>query len=388
MQTSVQRTVILATLALDSGGSNDIAATLFRRWPRNGDKVRVCVAVRDAVTNAPDISADWIIGRIPTLRNIVSVCLSLSRMMKALRPGVIVSHGYGLNHAFILAKLLHLVRAKVIVVEHGDLNGRFATQSFYRQALSRHLTRFLYRRADRVVYVSEVLAERATTGRMGIESAIVAIPNFIDHRAFRQRSQVRTSAHSPLVLRALTRPWILWVGRLSPEKNPAFLLDIMSEYFEGNAGSCLILGDGPMRSELERNAALKGLSTSVHFFGHMSDPAWFIGQADVIVLTSHTEGRPLVLLEAMACGTAILAPDHIAGVTEMLKDYERARLHGISNRSVWSGAIAELISLGAGQPLAAQSEAAFMGLNVGEPDAECMVQAYVSLVDEVVGGKS
>lgn len=383
-----QQNVLIATLALDSGGSNQIAAALFRCWPRTRHEVRLCVAVAECDTIKSTIVPDWTIGRLPTMRNLPAVLFSLWQMAKVIRPSVVVSHGYGLNHALVVAKLLRLVRARIIVVEHGDLDGRFEMQRAVRRRLSQCLTQFLYRRADRVVYVSELLARRALINCMGTKSSIVAIPNFINYRSFVARSQVRRTAHDPNFIGSLTRPWILWVGRLSPEKNPRFFIDVMSDYFKKKVGTALILGDGPMRSDVENDIGIRDLSASVHLLGHIPDPAWFIGQADVIVLTSLTEGRPLVLLEAMACATGIVAPDHIPGVKEMLTGYRSERRLSISDRSGWADSIAELTSLGVSHLSTAKNETALGGLNASLPDDDRMVRAYASLVDEVVGNES
>lgn len=387
MNETRQPNVILATLALDRGGSNEIATTLLRRWPRTRHQVYLCVAVQGAETSAPDVCPDWVIGRIPRIRNVIMVVFSLWKMTKRYDPVAIVSHGYGLNHALIIAKVLRLVHARVIIVEHGDLDGRFAMRPWARRALSKNLTRLLYRRADRVVYVSEVLAKRARLAGMGTEASIVAIPNRIDKQAFFRRSRIRSAEKNPHITHALPHPWVLAVGRLSPEKNPSFLITVMSEYLQANAGSCLILGDGPMRSDLEREVKIRELSTSIHFFGHVSDPAWFMRRADVLILTSLTEARPLVLLQAMACGTAIVAPDHIPGVTEMVSNYEQVRCLSIADKNEWVNAIAELVSLRAGRQWAAQSVATLVVQESEDSDAECLVSDYVSLVDDVVGEK-
>lgn len=381
---SERQTVMLATLGLDPGGSNEIATTLFRRWPRTSDNVRLCVADYKSENIAFNLRPDWTIGRVPTIKNIVLVCFSIWRMSRVFRPTVIVSHGYGLNHAFLIAKWLRLVHSPLVIVEHGDLDGRFQMQSITRRMLSKTLTRRLYCRADRVVYVSEVLAERGRLARLGTEASIVAIPNCIDRRSLVRRSLVPPKSYDSDFSRPLPRPWVIWMGRLSLEKNPALLVDVMAEFFKTRDGSCLVLGDGPMRSEIENDVRRRGLHTSVRFLGHIPDPAWFTRQADVIALTSRTEGRPLVLLQAMAFGTAIVAPDHIPGVTELLNGYGPARCVSISDPYRWSIAIAELISLEAGQAQLAQNVEAHLDLNAGLADEDWMLKSYTTLIDQVV----
>ena len=71
---------------------------------------------------------------------------------------------------------------------------------------------------------------------------------------------------------------------------------------------CLtLLGEGPLRPELERLAQQSGVADRVHFVGFQKNPYPFFAQADAFVLSSRYEGFPNVVLEALACGTPVIA---------------------------------------------------------------------------------
>jgi colanic acid/amylovoran biosynthesis glycosyltransferase len=131
---------------------------------------------------------------------------------------------------------------------------------------------------------------------------------------------------------ALRTPWggtgrdpvLLAIGRLHPVKNHTFLLQACYLLREcGVRVRCLIVGEGPERQKLALLIRQLGIGDVVSLIGHI--PHDKIGAyyelADLVVLTSHSEGIPLVLMEAMARGKAVLAP-RITGIPELVIDGE------------------------------------------------------------------
>jgi colanic acid/amylovoran biosynthesis glycosyltransferase len=115
---------------------------------------------------------------------------------------------------------------------------------------------------------------------------------------------------------------MLAVGRLHPVKNHAFLLQACHLLKSRGTGFvCLIAGDGPERPSLEKLIADLDLEREVHLLGNLTSHEVHeqYEKADVIVLTSRSEGIPLVLMEAMAQGKIVLAPQ-ITGIPELVVD--------------------------------------------------------------------
>jgi colanic acid/amylovoran biosynthesis glycosyltransferase len=110
------------------------------------------------------------------------------------------------------------------------------------------------------------------------------------------------------------------VGRLHKVKDHAFLLRACAQLrARGLRLECLIAGEGPERKRLESLIRKYGLEESVTLLGHISGDQMdsLYGRADVVVLTSRSEGVPLVLMEAMARGKIVLAPA-ITGIPELV----------------------------------------------------------------------
>src|SRR5579872_24692 len=144
--------------------------------------------------------------------------------------------------------------------------------------------------------------------RMGVECC--------DPRV-RQREQI----DSPLA--------ILSVGRLHPVKDHKFLL-LACRLLKHNGLSfvCRIAGEGDERPILERMIVRLGLAREVELLGHIAhdELAGYYDAADMVVLTSRSEGVPLVLMEAMARGALVLAPG-ITGIPELVLHDETGFLY-------------------------------------------------------------
>jgi CDP-glycerol glycerophosphotransferase len=110
------------------------------------------------------------------------------------------------------------------------------------------------------------------------------------------------------------------VGRLSPEKNHARLLDAFSKVASGRDDVHLfIVGTGQLSNELHGMVRNLGLSTKVSFTGFMSNPLPLVAHANAFVLASDIEGQPITVLEALVLGCPVIASD-IPGPRDLLKN--------------------------------------------------------------------
>jgi glycosyltransferase involved in cell wall biosynthesis len=113
-------------------------------------------------------------------------------------------------------------------------------------------------------------------------------------------------------------PMLLTVGRLATQKDQATLLDALAR-LKDRRWRLTLVGDGPLRGELERQAGRLGLASRVTFAGFV-DPLPYFAAADIFVLPSRWEGLPAVALEALAAGLPVVATDCAPGLTELLQD--------------------------------------------------------------------
>jgi len=110
------------------------------------------------------------------------------------------------------------------------------------------------------------------------------------------------------------------VGRLTPVKGLPYLLMAAKTLLErGMAVKVLIVGDGGIRMDLEKQASDMGISANIVFLGHREDTDQLLQAMDIFVLPSMSEGVPMALLEAMAASRPIVA-SRVGGIPEVVKD--------------------------------------------------------------------
>ncbi|AEG31692.1 CDP-glycerol glycerophosphotransferase family protein [Thiomicrospira cyclica] len=100
------------------------------------------------------------------------------------------------------------------------------------------------------------------------------------------------------------------MGRLSPEKDHAKMISAFKKAIEHTPDiQLIILGDGPLKSELQQQIASLNLEKSVHLLGRRFNPFPLLKRADCFVLSSNHEGQPMVLFEAMILNKPIISTD-------------------------------------------------------------------------------
>jgi L-malate glycosyltransferase len=109
---------------------------------------------------------------------------------------------------------------------------------------------------------------------------------------------------------------LLFAGRLVQQKGVDTLLLALARLGRTDY-SCLIAGDGPERGKLENLCSSLGLQEQVLFLGERSDMNKLLRSVDFLIVPSRYEGMPLIVLEAMAAGCAILA-SRVDGIAENL----------------------------------------------------------------------
>lgn len=150
---------------------------------------------------------------------------------------------------------------------------------------------------------------------------MASIPCGVDTERFRPRD--REACRRALGIEG-ERPALLWVGRLEKLKGVDILIDALAQLREADPLLLAVGGDGgagALRAELEERARVAGLAANVRFTGavaHEELPAWYAA-ADVCVAPSYYESFGLVAVEALACGTPVVA-SRVGGLIETVTD--------------------------------------------------------------------
>ena len=295
---------------------------------------------------------------------------ALRTTLRAERPHVVLSllHTWG----FVLdaARTGIGFPVPVIANEHIHVDSSLAYLGGQRPLLSRAaplLHRLAYRRAARVVGVSEVQMEDLRRRFHVPAEKTAVIPVGVD------RERLRTRAAEELADTWYTeRPLLLAVGRLIPQKAFDDLLHAFAVVAERSDARLAILGEGELRPELERLVVALGLSERVRLPGLQENPYRYLGRAAAFVLSSRWEALPQVVIEALALGVPVVATDCPSGPRELLSDGH----DGILVPPGDIGALAqELLRVLEDEPERERLAAASLARG-GDFDVDAMVRAY------------
>ena len=127
------------------------------------------------------------------------------------------------------------------------------------------------------------------------------------------KEDIKVKDHLTQELDISDRDYVLgFVGRLVPVKNPLFVLLLLERILESIPEAiCIIVGEGPLKSEIEYQARKRNLLKSIRLTGNRNDIPDIMGLFDVFLLPSHFEGLPIVALEAQAKGLPCIISDNV-----------------------------------------------------------------------------
>lgn len=138
-------------------------------------------------------------------------------------------------------------------------------------------------------------------------------------------------------------PVILGIGTLTPRKDYPTLLRAFARLARHRELRLVVLGDGPERAGLERLAHEEGITERVLLPGFCANPYPWIARASVFAHSSRWEGLGIVLVEALALGTPVVATDCPSGPAEVLDHGRLGRLVPVCDAAAMAEAIAETL---------------------------------------------
>ncbi|MGH7577663.1 MAG: glycosyltransferase [Longimicrobiales bacterium] len=237
-----------------------------------------------------------------------------------IHPDVVHTHGY--RSDVVDASVARRLGIPTVTTAHGFVGNT------WRGRLYERVQRAAFRRFDHVVAVSQALGACITRDGVPTERLTILRNAWSGDQPSLDRSAARRELG---VSRDGFR--IAWVGRLTREKGADLMIDAFARLQatgldspapsspNGEAFALSIIGEGQERAALERRAAALGVADRITWHGLLHDAARVLPAFDVHVLSSRTEGTPIVLFEAMAAGVPIVAT-RVGGVPDVLSPAE------------------------------------------------------------------
>ena len=320
---------------LGGRGANKVMLDLANSFASRGFKVDFVLA--EAKGEFLDRLAPGIrLVNLRSPRGVLRALPALARYLRRVRPPVLLTAMEYVNVLALLVRHLTGVKTRVYISSHNSIKDSVKNSPWLRDRLQPLAMRLTYRWADGIVTVSNgagnVLAEMAGLPR----SRVTTIYNPVVDAAFDQR------ANEPL-----DHPWfkpgqppvILAVGRLVYPKNFLGLTRAFARLRQHMPARLVIIGDGEKQLEIETEADKLGIRKDVGLLGFIPNPLPYMKAARVFALSSFSEGFGLVIAEALACGTPVVADDCRFGPAEILEQGRYGRLVPVGDADAFADAL-------------------------------------------------
>jgi glycosyltransferase involved in cell wall biosynthesis len=238
--------------------------------------------------------------------------------------GLVHAH-FGIPDAIVAHRQTTRAGVPMVVTLHGDdafkvLPRRDAIGGAMRRAVAG---------ASAVICVSSAMADAVRAVLPPVHPLI--IPNGYDDSLFTLSDRPRDLG-------------LLFVGMFTPVKNLSVLLRAYARIRDRVSVPLTLAGDGPLRPVLESLAAELRIADRVHFAGaqRRDEVAALMGRAAALVLPSRSEGWPLVVAEALACGTPVVA-SRVGGIPEIVGSHEGGILVGPNDETALAAALVAIL---------------------------------------------
>lgn len=273
--------------------------------------------------------------------------LALSRYLRRERPHALLTALVHVNVGALLAAMLARTGTRVIVTEHNQISRNFAALRSLTLRSAYRLVPRLYRRASRIVAVSDGVADDLSRfsgiGRGHID--VVHNPIVTPELMARTSEPLDDPWFGPCAGAGEDQPPVfLGVGRLAAQKDFSTLIRAFAKVRAARPARLVILGEGEERADLEALVDGFGLGADVRLPGFAANPYAFMSRSAAFVLSSRFEGLPTVLVEAMACGTQVVATDCPSGPREILREGRLGGLVPVGDADALARAMVETLA--------------------------------------------
>jgi glycosyltransferase involved in cell wall biosynthesis len=242
--------------------------------------------------------------------------LDVVRLVRSKSIDLIHAHGYGSTN---IARVAGVVCRIPVIIHAHDVDRNYP---WFQQAADMLLSPF----TSRAIAVSQSVREACVSKRRVAGSKVSVLHNGIPLDRFSEPAMAAVAGERERLGIPSNASVVGTVGRLREEKGTRFLIEAAPAVLERFPNTIfLVVGDGPLRTELEDLAGQLGVAENILFTGFREDIQIMLGMMDVVVVPSLSEGFGLVVVEAMAIKKPVIA-SRVGGINEIITDDQNGLL--------------------------------------------------------------
>jgi glycosyltransferase involved in cell wall biosynthesis len=374
--------VLFFISSLEGGGAERVMVEILNSLDR--ERIEPVLVLLCPYENSPyreslhkDLTVIVLERTSDTLFGKIRQSVQFIKTVREVNPHLLMSF---LTHNNIMAIVAGiLLRIKTIVCEHSTLSEVIKTREgeHILGLPTSSVVKLLYRFAERVIAVSHGVRSDLVEKFSIPPHKVRVIYNPVDVDRIHELSNI--PAEHPFLNGGL--PLVITVGRLIWQKGFETLIRAFQMVVQEMDARLLILGEGPERKSLEKLIQDIGVAGKVSLPGFQRNPYAFLSGADVFVLSSVYEGLPMVILEAMACGTPVIATDCKYGPREILQEGRCGLLVPAGEVYALSAGLSGLL----GDKALREEFSRLGGERIKEFSAEKIIEQYEQVIRESVG---
>jgi glycosyltransferase involved in cell wall biosynthesis len=333
----------ISILTHDIGGGTftNLCTSLIRGLQELGAECQLVVldASEAELARYPDLP----IVTLKVKRTALSL-LPTVRYLREYRPDVLLPMPWYFNIVAVWARFLSGVPTKVILGEHNIISLEAGVEHRNKPHLRflPVLMRYVYPHSDGLIGVSrDTITDLVETLQIPATIPMRVILNPIHPERVQELAQA-----------SIEHPWfqnqeipvIVTAARLAKQKQLDGLIRAFAQVTKATPARLLILGEGPLRAELESLTHDLGVTDAVWMPGYDTNPYRYMANADVFVLASAWEGCPIALQEAMACGAAVVVTDAPGGMKDVVEYGKRGILVATGNSDALAEGLLQILT--------------------------------------------
>lgn len=326
--------VLLLIPNISAGGAERVFLTIARRLDRSQFEPAIGLLQRVGTEYQDDLPADvpLIVLGVDRVRFSVFKILSLIRSHK---PDLVFCTTNEMNLVMGLVAWLRRGKETYVAREPNipSVHNRALPNTWLRVAISKRM----YRYFDRIVCQTSAIRDDFINEWAIPASKLEVIHNPVDIERIRKLAAQAVDL-SYLPADAIS---VMAGGRLDTAKDFALMLEAIAICEEPRV-HLSILGTGPLEAQLKVRATELGIDKRVHFLGFQANPFAYFKHAQALLLSSHYEGMPNIALEALACGTPVIAFSKVNGLDDLVAICQGIELVPQRNAKSLAQAIAKL----------------------------------------------